>query len=164
MARAAKPALAAIVAARRAREALGLREWVALPNIEPLLTDAAEMTRPAPAVPAPVDPLRVVTFTVGASVGRGGFGATSYMAGEQVGFEPSLAAKLVFEGKAVWTHPGHPQQDLLVDAARMAAEAAKPRTSGTIGITVAGSSSDYNGDSRPSSEVGPRKREDDEAA
>jgi hypothetical protein len=138
-----KPAYDAIRAARTASEALGVREWAALPAIEHLLTAAAEMTRPAPAAPAKPDPLRLVIFTQSARVERSS-GGYSFGLGESAAFEPQLAARLVYEGRAEWVYPD-PRQADLIEQARLAAESPRQRPTNGFGLAPIGVNSNYLG-------------------
>lgn len=138
-----KPAHDAIMAARAAREALGVREWSSVPSIDGLLAAAVEMAKPAPAAPATPDATRVVRFVQSAHIGRS-FGGHSFTAGEVAGFEPSLAGRLVFEGKAKWEYPGDPRQAELVEQARLAAESASHRRPATgLPFGVVGTAASY---------------------
>jgi len=156
-----KPAFESVLASTAEAEGRGIRGWESLPPIASLVELARRITA-VPATPAKPNPLRLVTFKVSTSVARRSFGATSYGAGEQAGFEPDLAAKSVYEDRAAWSQ-FDPRQEELIDKARKLALAAKPRPAG-VGLVVAGTNASYVGDSKPSSEVGPRKREDDDEA
>jgi hypothetical protein len=137
-----KPAYLAAIKARSAAEARGVREWVAIPGIDSLLAAAAEMTNPAPATPAKLDPLRSVTFIQSTRIDRG-LGGHHYSAGEPAGFEPWLAAKLVFEERAIWTHPGDPRQVELIEQARANAASPRPRPATGLSFGVVGTAAGY---------------------
>jgi hypothetical protein len=155
------PAYREVERAHGVLQQLGGKPWTYLPPIESLINAAAEMARPAPATPAPVDAMRVVKFILPARVERtsGAGHTTSYAQGDEAGFDVATCVRLVAQGKAEWLVSDERQSPLVAAEIERMERAATPKKFESYGFLGRPEPSYLGDGGLPSSEVGPARSE-----